>query len=562
MKIFVTGGTGFVGKRLISCLLDRTSSGDKIYLLSRSKQNFTDPRLVFLQGSLKQIPQFTTELLECDFVFHLAANASFGSSLDYDESNYQPMVALIEVLKKSQKLKNFVFVSTMGAVDRAVNDRCQKPLTILSTPHPRSGYGLSKLKAERALKESGLPLTIIRPGWVYGPHMRTGSHLNHFVTLLSRYPGLAHFGFPSQISLIHVDDLAKALGNAISNETVIGKIYFAGPETLSIQKIFEILYKRLYGKKPWQIPLGFFRFLFNRIHGFIPVSIAALFANYWWAHDAFFLKDFNVQTTKKFVDVCGEIIETNVSHGGKWLITGAGSGIGLALAKRLLAADKRLILIDKNIDSLSDFKNHPQCRVIRVDLASEDGWGQIMADLGSERFFCVIHNAGLGFRNDFLESKPDENRETVFVNFVAPFSITHALASQLTRDGTRLVFVGSSVAFHPLPGMALYAASKAALVNWAMALGWEWQATNRVLVFCPSGTKTLFQEKAGVRVMDQDHGLWDPDKVAGKILCSVDQKKRFVFMMPLKLKIIYFVMKFFPFETSTRLWGRLFKNLR
>ncbi|MFL4286124.1 SDR family oxidoreductase, partial [Escherichia coli] len=80
------------------------------------------------------------ELQSSDYVFHIAAKATYGKGHGYKETNTDSTRELIEILQERNQLKNLIFVSTIGAVDRASSDFCSSPLTIHSPPAPRSVY--------------------------------------------------------------------------------------------------------------------------------------------------------------------------------------------------------------------------------------------------------------------------------------------------------------------------------------------------------------------------------------------------------------------------------------
>ena len=184
MKILVTGGTGFIGKTFLEKLVPAIREGDRIFVLSRTNAYFKDKRIEVISGSLTDIKIYEKVLLECEYVFHLAANAAFSGTVDYDKDNYEPTKNIVEILKKSSKIKLFVFTSTIGAVDRMAGDDCSNPLNTRSKPNPTSRYGVSKQKAEEYIRSASVPYTIIRPTWVYGRNMRGNSHINKFASMV------------------------------------------------------------------------------------------------------------------------------------------------------------------------------------------------------------------------------------------------------------------------------------------------------------------------------------------------------------------------------------------
>jgi short-subunit dehydrogenase len=527
-------------------------------VLARRPLNHPDSRVIELRGDLQGLAAFRGELLASDYVFHLAANAAFDSDCDYESVNYQPTVELAAILKQSRRLRGLVFVSTIGAVDRAPQDNCAKPLDAESRPSPRSSYGASKLKAEQAVRESGLPWTIIRPTWVYGADMRTGSHINRFVTMAADRHPIVRLAFPGRVSLIHVRDLARALTRCIDNPAAVGRAYFAVTESLSIGRIFALISEKIAGKRPAQIPVPSFAPFIGRLHARLPLTLANLFVGYLWAEDARFREDFKLSAPILFEAGVADVIRTNVRLSGCWVITGANSGIGLALAKRLAGAGKQLALIDKDTDQLGQFKN---AQVVRADLAEAAGLEAVSAALAGVKIAGLVNNAGIGVRGPQRFTPPEAMRRILAVNALAPVLLTRHLIENLVANEAVIVNIASSIAYNPLPFMALYSATKALLSNWSESLAYELRRTNLVITFSPAGTLTGFQRAAGVKVYREGKGLLTPDYVAGEIIRAIRRRKKVV-ILGLPTRILLFISRFLPRGINILFWGKLFEKYR
>ena len=88
MNVFLTGATGFVGKSFVTNLLDVINPNDTIFVLVRKEVEYKDSRIIQLAGSLEDISNFRNDILCCQYVFHMAAIAAFGSALNFDRVNY------------------------------------------------------------------------------------------------------------------------------------------------------------------------------------------------------------------------------------------------------------------------------------------------------------------------------------------------------------------------------------------------------------------------------------------------------------------------------------------
>jgi short-subunit dehydrogenase/uncharacterized protein YbjT (DUF2867 family) len=558
MNIFITGASGFVGRRFLSELLSGAAPDWRIRALVRTPPLCADSRVEELPGDLRDIGAYRRELLDSDYVFHLAANATFGSDADYDAVNLHPTGEMIGILKDSTRLRNFVFTSTIGAVDRQASDDCSGPLTAGSAPGPRSRYGESKLAAERLLRESGLPFTIIRPAWVYGQDMRTGSHVNRFVTMVYDGHPVRHLAFPGRVSLIHVRDLAKALVRCIDHPAVVGRTYFGETEAVSIGEILATISAKLHEKRPFQLAVPSCSFLVGRIHAKLPLALANLFVDYLWARDPGFSEDFRLESPVRFIDGVEDVIRTNIRLAGKWVITGANSGIGFALAERLARSGKRLVLIDKETGNLSRFA---AAKIIRADLSSDAEIDAVGESLAKEKIACLVNNAGFGLRGRFRDVPVEAIRRIIAVNAVAPVLLTRKLIGNLVENEAVIVNVASSVAYNPLPFMSLYSATKALVSNWSESITYEMRKTNTVITFSPSGTLTGFQRSANVKVWKGGKGLLSPEFVAERIHDAILRRKRVV-ILGVPTRALFMISKFLPRTVNIRLWGKLLEKYR
>jgi nucleoside-diphosphate-sugar epimerase len=134
-----------------------------------------------------------------------------------------------EILARAARaagVARFVFISSLAAAGPAT---AQAPLDERSVPHPVTPYGRSKLAAEEALRAVGIPSTVVRPAAVYGP----GDRAFLRIFRMARRGFAPVFGDGRQIvSLIHVDDLARALIAVSSARELPGRLYHAAaPET-------------------------------------------------------------------------------------------------------------------------------------------------------------------------------------------------------------------------------------------------------------------------------------------------------------------------------------------
>jgi hypothetical protein len=593
MNIFVTGSSGFIGSKFIDLLKYKIKKDDTIFLLVRNlhdSKNNKDKRFKYLIGNLEDLEKHKNIILKCEYIYHIAANATFSSKSNYDETNFYPTKKLVEILKNSHVLKNFIFISTIGAVDRHGKDNCNEPLHSESLPEPKSKYGLSKLKSEECIRSSNLPFTIIRPTWVYGKGMRKNSHINVFIKLVNENNPVTLFDFPGKVSIIHVDDLATSLINCINNNKIIRKTYFAETEEISFGEIFSIIRKRILDNKNYNknnsnnnsyknskhngFKVPKFKFLFSRIHKVLPIAVNNLFIDYLYAKDDNYKKNLlrTIQTIK-ISESIDEIIFNHPKVFGYTIITGANSGIGLATARLLNMQGKKLILVDVNTDILlkeflkeknsNNSEKHIEKSkhiIIKADLSNTINIENVANKIKKYPIGCLINNVGIGYRKSFDKLSVEEIEKIISVNIYANILLTKYLLEKLKKDESIIVNIASSIAYNPLPNMLMYSATKAFISNWSESLTYELKNTNKVITFSPSGTNTNFQKSSGVKNEDGKK-LKTPEYVARKIVESI-KKKKTVVILDIKTYILLTISKFLPRKVNIMLWGKLFDNMR
>ncbi|HEY3192598.1 MAG TPA: SDR family oxidoreductase [Solirubrobacterales bacterium] len=189
------------------------------------------------------------------------------------------------------------------------------------------------------------------------------------------------------------------------------------------------------------------------------------------------------------------------------LVTGASSGIGAAIARELASRGYSLALVARREERLQS---------LATDLASEYGVAAetIACDLAdpAERdrladelpargraVEVLVNNAGFGHQADFATSPPERLVEMVRVNVEAVVDLTGRFLGQMVERGRGSVInIASTAAFQPLPGSAVYAASKSFVLSFSEAIRTELRGSGvTVTAVCPGPVKTEFTEVAG-----------------------------------------------------------------
>ncbi len=211
------------------------------------------------------------------------------------------------------------------------------------------------------------------------------------------------------------------------------------------------------------------------------------------------------------------------------VITGAGSGIGAVLARRLTDRGDRLVVVARDADRARDLTAaHEGSVAIVADLADPASLERAVADAADalpDRVDAIVHAAGIVELGPVGELPLDAWTSQVTVNLVAPAELTRLLLPRVRAARGQVLFVNSGAGLTAHPDWAAYAASKHGLRALADALrGEEARHGVRVTSVYPGRTATPMQEK----VHEQEGAAYDASRfigaesVAAAILAALD----------------------------------------
>lgn len=209
------------------------------------------------------------------------------------------------------------------------------------------------------------------------------------------------------------------------------------------------------------------------------------------------------------------------------LITGAGSGIGAAVARRLHERGDELVLVARDAGRAKEFAaRFPGARTLVADLDDPD---RISWALGHQtlpdRIDSLLHSAGIVDLGPVGELTPKTWRHQLNVNLIAPAELTRLFLPQLRVARGHVVFVNSGAGLNAHAEWGAYAASKHGLKALADSLRHEEHAAGvRVTSVYPGRTASPMQAKVHAQEgKEYDPERWiDPESVATTILTALD----------------------------------------
>jgi len=244
------------------------------------------------------------------------------------------------------------------------------------------------------------------------------------------------------------------------------------------------------------------------------------------------------------------------------IITGASSGMGAEFARQLAKKDSSLEiwLIARSLEKLNKVKSEIEewllslsksikIKVFPIDLSGSNGALRFKTILETEKLSgpygisCLINNAGFGTYGPFTESPAEREMEMIDLNCTSLTGIC-AYSIPYMEKSSIIINVASLAAFLPLGNFAVYAATKAYVLSFTVALAAELKDRGiKVSALCPGSVSTDFANVAsnGAR-KEVLHGK-DPIKVVAHCLKKAKNGKKIILWAP-KWKFTAFMSSF------------------
>jgi uncharacterized protein YbjT (DUF2867 family) len=234
--VLVTGGTGFIGRRVLKLLVD-AGMGVRT-LLRPSPRTPNLPQGMTLDVAVSSLADkrgLRSALMDVDAVIHLAGGEKYGLHAYRSEEEIEGTRTLAEVAREVG-IQRFIFLSQIGA-----------SLT--------SAYTVMRTKAasEEYIRKSGVPYTIIRSAVAYGPE-------DQFTTSIAMILALIPFVFflpgdgNTLLQPLWVNDLATTLVWTLDEPGTLGQTYeIGGPEFLTFRQVVDLVMEAT-NKKRYAVP--------------------------------------------------------------------------------------------------------------------------------------------------------------------------------------------------------------------------------------------------------------------------------------------------------------------
>lgn len=237
MTTTVTGATGFLGSSLVAALLQRQQS---VRILARDEQKarqlFGDA-VTTIPGDVTDARQVQQAIDGATTIYHLAGRLYHPSTPAnlYEQTHVEGTRVLLKACQGQEQLERLVYVSTTG-----VFGVTGETLVAEDAPFaPTNAYEATKLKGEllalKSYQEERLPVTVVRPGLVYGPG---DLHLLGFFAAIQKGLFRVIAGGKAFLHPVYIDDLTAAMLLCAERPQALGCSYnIAGAQPVTVREL-------------------------------------------------------------------------------------------------------------------------------------------------------------------------------------------------------------------------------------------------------------------------------------------------------------------------------------
>ncbi len=217
-----------------------------------------------------------------------------------------------------------------------------------------------------------------------------------------------------------------------------------------------------------------------------------------------------------------------MNHQPKALITGASSGIGAEFGRQLSQKGYVVTAVARNSQKLKNqvatWGEGHRCLV--ADLTVREELQKVKREMNEHHYDLLINNAGYGAHDYFESQDLDQLEKLMFLNMNALVHLTYQFIKSAGK-GDAIINVSSVASEAPVPGGAVYSATKGFVTNFSEALWYENKERDIfIMALLPGMTKTNFQKVAMSNYKEQlSSGGYDPEVVVDEAIKELERRK-------------------------------------
>ncbi|MFA7186981.1 NAD-dependent epimerase/dehydratase family protein [Dehalococcoides mccartyi] len=260
-RVFVTGGSGFVGRHLLPRLAE---NGFKIRLLVMNEteaNRVKTPGVEFVYCTVNDLPVLMDSLKDVFAIIHLVAILRENKNATFAEVNIEGTKNILAAATENG-VKRFIHMGILGA-----------------SADPRFTYLHSKYLAEEAVRHSGLGYSILKPSVMFGPG---AGFINALIRSFKPYPFIAPVAGNGKTRLqpIWVEDVVSCLLKMLEGEKIHQSVQIGGPQIFTYDQVLSAVMQAMRIKKPrLHVPVGLMRplvWLMERASSNPPITMPEL----------------------------------------------------------------------------------------------------------------------------------------------------------------------------------------------------------------------------------------------------------------------------------------------
>ncbi len=259
MKVFVTGGTGFVGSNVLGELVKAGHAPQALVRKNRSRGTDWLPAGVEIVSGDINDDSLADKMLGCDAAIHLVGIIKEipSKGVTFEKVHHQGTLNVLSAMKDA-RISRLVHMSALGA-----------------ERHQTGGYFRTKWAAEEAVLHSGLDFTVMKPSMIHGPRDEVVNMLSKQIRYLPVLPVIGDGSY--ELQPVSANDVARGFVRALDTDAAVGKTYrIGGPERFTYDRMLDAIASAM-GKDRTpkvHLPLGLMKTMVNLMEGlpYFPIT--------------------------------------------------------------------------------------------------------------------------------------------------------------------------------------------------------------------------------------------------------------------------------------------------